>query len=488
MEEMPPFRTLLSGLAACVALACVPSIATADALPPAGAGLADVGAGSPGFHLTQTALTVSQDVGTATVTIARGDIANAAQIRYTTLPGTAIRRLDYTPVKAMIAFLPSQASATFRIPIVNHNAVEVPKTIRIALFGAHSTPLGDPASAVLTIVTGSNVAVVARDPANPLALAASPPLTDPLTGANPFVDLRYGQAAMQARRWAHSRPAEASMLNVIAAQPEVHRWGNWTGPHPGIQVSQYLTRTQFVEPGTVPELATYWIVDSKRIHPQCHHYADPLWRQRAYHNWVESLARGVGDFHAIMFEEMDSLITVGCLSRLGLAVREHELADANAILSQVPHLVVYQDAGAADALHAPETARILRASGVGMIQGFYLNSTHFDWTRHEITYGQQISRLTGGKHFVINTAENGAGPLHPRNRVKYGNELLCNPLNRGLGPKPTFNTGYLNVDAFAWIANPGKSGGACRKGAPPTGDFWPKLALELIRHANFNVR
>ena len=62
-----------------------------------------------------------------------------------------------------------------------------------------------------------------------------------------------------------------------------------------------------------------------------------------------------------MFEEMDSLITVGCLSRHGLAVREHELADANAILSQVPHLVVYQDAGAADALHAPETASRSRA-------------------------------------------------------------------------------------------------------------------------------
>jgi cellulase/cellobiase CelA1 len=44
------------------------------------------------------------------------------------------------------------------------------------------------------------------------------------------------------------------------------------------------------------------------------------------------------------------------------------------------------------------------------------------------------------------------------------------------------------VDAFAWLAYPGKSGGACRKGAPPTGAFWPALALELVRHANFAVR
>ncbi len=96
--------------------------------------------------------------------------------------------------------------------------------------------------------------------------------------------------------------------------------------------------------------------------------------------------------------------------------------------------------------------------------------------------------MTGGKHFVVNTAENGRGPLVPRNRVRYGNEILCNPPGRGLGPKPTFNTGYRNVDAFAWIANPGKSGGSCRPGAPPTGIFWPKLALELARNADFRVR
>jgi endoglucanase len=277
------------------------------------------------------------------------------------------------------------------------------------------------------------------------------------------------------------------MLGVIASQPEVHRWGDWSGPNPGIQVSQFMVRTQQEEPGTVPEFATYWLVDSKRIHRRCHHYADPLWRQRAYHDWVESLARGIGNYRAVMFEEMDSLITIGCLSRKGLAVREHELADANAILAQVPHLVVYQDAGAADAVPAREMARMLLASGVSKIRGFFLNSTHFDWTLHEIKYGEQISRLTGGKHFVVNTAENGQGPLVPHNRVRYGNELLCNPPNRGLGPKPTFHTGFVNVDAFAWIANPGKSGGHCRPGAPPTGDFWPALALELVRHADFKV-
>jgi endoglucanase len=88
---------------------------------------------------------------------------------------------------------------------------------------------------------------------------------------------------------------------------------------------------------------------------------------------------------------------------------------------------------------------------------------------------------------VVNTAENGQGPLIPKHRARQGNEFLCNPPNRGLGPKPTTHTGYRNVDAVAWIANPGVSGGDCRPGIPASG-FSVKLALGLVRHADFRVR
>ena len=67
--------------------------------------------------------------------------------------------------------------------------------------------------------------------------------------------------------------------------------------------------------------------------------------------------------------------------------------------------------------------------------------------------------MTGGKHFVVNTAMNGRGPLVPNDRVQNGNEDLCNPPERGLGPMPTFDTGFPSVDAFAWIAYPGRSSG-----------------------------
>jgi endoglucanase len=178
----------------------------------------------------------------------------------------------------------------------------------------------------------------------------------------------------------------------------------------------------------------------------------------------------------------------GCYSHRGLGIHLHELRDAIHLLtSKCPRLVMYLDAGAADALPAGYAAHLLRMAGVAHIQGFFLNSTHFDWTSHEIHYGNEISRMTGGKHFVINTAVNGRGPLVPYDRVHMGNEVLCNPPGRGLGPKPTWKTGFARADAFAWIGNPGRSGGQCVPGAPPTGAFWLHYALGLVAHADFRV-
>jgi endoglucanase len=235
-------------------------------------------------------------------------------------------------------------------------------------------------------------------------------------------------------------------------------------------------------------LATYKLVDAKVTHPYCGRWADPPTTEAEYHEWITNLAEGIGSRPAVLFLEMDSLITVGCLSPQGLAIRLNELHDAIDVLSNVPHLVTYLDAGAGDAVHAKEMASLLKRAGIAQIQGFFLNSTHFDWTKKEIRYGEQISKLTGGKHFVINTAENGRGPLVPKNRGKYGNEVLCNPHGRGLGPLPTTHTGYKNVDAFAWIANPGVSGGICGPGQPPGGVFSPAMALSLVQHADFRVR
>ena len=318
--------------------------------------------------------------------------------------------------------------------------------------------------------------------ANPIVNMA-PSSGNPLQGAVAYVDWKRSPAPKLVNRWRDKRPKAAAMLQVISNQPDVARYGSWDGPFPGQRVAGYLAEAAKVEPGRVPELSTFNLSGHG-----CRHHSDSAGQEQAYHRWISSFALGIGSYRAVLFLEEDAVMTTGCLSRHGKQVRMQELSDAINVLSRLPNLVIYLDGGAADALKATRTAQLLRQAGVAKIQGFFLNSTHFDWTSKEIRYGNEISRLTGGKHFVVNTAENGRGPLRPRNRVRYGNEIVCNPPGRGLGPKPTFNTGYANVDAFAWIAYPGQSDGPCRPGAPKNGVFWPAWALELVRNADFRVR
>ena len=327
---------------------------------------------------------------------------------------------------------------------------------------------------VCSLAVGAVGGWTARD-SNPLDLPVAPTNGNPLSGARFFVD-HEDAVSLAARQY--------PPLRVISEEPGTARFGAFSGPKVGPVVHDYLVRASRQEPGTVPLLATYRVVDG-----HCGNWTPSSGDHAAYHAFISSFARGVGRHRAVLFLEMDALITSPCLSAGGLAIRMHELRDAIGVLrAKCPHLVIYLDGGAADALSAAHTARLLRRAGVAQIQGFFLNSTHFDWTSKEIRYGETVSRLTGGKHFVVNTGENGQGPLIPADRVREGNEVLCNPPGRGLGPKPTTDTGYRNVDGFAWTSDPGESGGACVPGAPPVGAFWPAYALMLLRNANFTVR
>jgi endoglucanase len=297
---------------------------------------------------------------------------------------------------------------------------------------------------------------------------------NPLVGMRFFVDPSSAAAAA-----ARADPA----LGAIAGQPGTARFGSFSYPNATEAVRTYLRDAARTEPGSVPLIATYRVVDG-----HCGNWADPPADQASYDSFIAGFANGIGRHRAVLFLEMDALITVGCLSPYGVEVRMRELRYAiDVLMATCPNLVIYLDGGAADALPAWRTARLLRHAGVAKIAGFFLNSTHFDWTAHEIRYGEEISRMTGGKHFVVNTGENGQGPLRPPSVLAQGNEVLCNPPGRGLGPRPTTNTGIPNVDAFAWTSNPGESGGACVPGAPPTGAYWPAYAQMLVSNANFTL-
>src|SRR4029078_10788756 len=81
-------------------------------------------------------------------------------------------------------------------------------------------------------------------------------------------------------------------------------------------------------------------------------------------------------------------------------------------LTRNPATVVYIDAGHLRWHGADEMAPSLNKAGVDHARGFSLNTANFFTTDDEIGYGEAISGLTNGSHYVIDTSRNGAAPAH----------------------------------------------------------------------------
>jgi endoglucanase len=352
-----------------------------------------------------------------------------------------------------------------------------------------------------------------RDPSNPLALS-TPPGSNPLAGAESrfFVQtpargeaagaiaallgvtppdteswpvFAAGLASGPFARQLESDPAlatEVALLSKIASEPETSRFSTYTaGGGPGAiytQLGKFLCRMHAVAPNAIPLLSTYFIDHTGNCPTET-----PS-EQAVFKRRVTEFARGVGDDPTVIFAEEDAVDTSGCLTRPGLAIRERLLAYEVGALSRIPHAVVYLDGGTEDANTAQFAAKILDAAGIGRIRGFFLNATHRNWTSKEIAFGEKISRLTHGAHFIVNTADNGQGPALNPHPSRQGIENLCNPPSSGLGPQPTTDTGFPLVDAFEWTSVPGKSSGVCHPGDPSGGVFGVNLAMGLARNAN----
>ena len=144
------------------------------------------------------------------------------------------------------------------------------------------------------------------------------------------------------------------------------------------------------------------------------------------------------------------------------------------------------DAGAPDGwLIGAETAKYLQQADIGQATGFFVNATHNDWTTTDVHFGQQIARITGGKHFIVQTDDNGRGPLIPTGPQGQRQRGALQPSGRGTGPLSR-NTGYKYVDGFLWFNNPGNSDGPCGVGDRPC-QFWAPYAVGLVQHGTQKV-
>ena len=98
----------------------------------------------------------------------------------------------------------------------------------------------------------------------------------------------------------------------------------------------------------------------------------------------------------------------------------------SSVFKRNPNAAVYIDGGDNNRNTVAEIVPILQAANIAQANGFFLNSTVFQYTSTEVAYGNAVGNALGGKHFVVDTSRNGLGP---------GQESWCNARDRALGTR-----------------------------------------------------
>ena len=306
-------------------------------------------------------------------------------------------------------------------------------------------------------------------------------MTSPRTkGENPFAGAYFmvdpsSEASQQVQRWKDTRPADAVLMKKIADQPAAAWFGDWT-PMIEPAVAKYVGGHARI--GALPVFVLYNIP-----HRDCGQYSKGgASDAKNYRRWIDGARKGIGARRAVVVLEPDALgLLDKCLSPQGQSERLELIRYAVHTLESTPGAAVYMDAGHDAWLEPEEIAKRLRAAGIDEATGFALNTSNYRATESLIAFGTAVSKLVGGKHFIIDTGRNGNGPASGKSDSEAS---WCNPEGRALGTPPSTNTGSPLADAFYWVKPPGESDGSCNNG-PRAGVFWAEHALGLAKRAKW---
>lgn len=207
--------------------------------------------------------------------------------------------------------------------------------------------------------------------------------------------------------YAAARGSRRTLLAKVALRPRVRWFTSHIAPTAITgKVRSYIAQEQAGDPRTLVQLAAF------RLWPQGErNKRTPLSgaQQAAYKAWVNGLAAGIGSARTAVVLEPDlgvALSSADPAVRLGLA------RYAAQRLAGLPRTTVYIDAADADWLTVDRAVAMLRAAGVQYVRGFALGATHYSSVPANIEHGTAVVQALAaagmpGKHFVIDTADNG---------------------------------------------------------------------------------
>ena len=343
------------------------------------------------------------------------------------------------------------------------------------------------------------------------AVAAPTPGTSPMTAGGLYVpDPNPGAIAQLDDLRRAGRSADAAVLQAMIDTPSAVWFEGGTPTDVERDVRALLARAG----EALPALVAYDVPGR-----DCAQYsAGGAPDAAAYRAWIRAFADGVSDRRVLVILEPDGLaLQPADCGQPDTFDRSALIAWAvDAIRAAAPNAAVYLDAGHSAWHSAPEMAGRLVRAGVRRATGFFLNASNYRSTRELVAYGTEISGCVGRADpsgdcgdatapqapsvatvpFVIDTSRNGQGPWTPAAAYPDAQDW-CNPPGRGLGVRPTLDTGLPLVDAYLWIKTPGESDGGCTRGGaagspdpewarvdPPAGKWFPEQAIQLARLAN----
>jgi len=353
-----------------------------------------------------------------------------------------------------------------------------------------------------------------------------------------------GAVNQVASLWSSKDQIDSNRIDQMINTPQAV-WFNGGSP---AQVAAKVGATvgRAGELGTVPILVAYNIPGR-----DCGQYsAGGALDAASYAAWIDGFAKGIGTGTAIVILEPDGLglLPSKCSPPSTAFTDADRYLELNAAVDRLelqPNVLVYLDATHSSWLGVGDAAQRLLLGGVQRAQGFFLNVSNYQPTETLTLYGTwisdciarteavswydptwcpgQYSATTGYSldwsaaniayvndqyaswyfepttHFVIDTSRNGQGPWDWAT-AGYTSAAAaqdwCNPPDRGVGLRPTANTGVPLLDAYLWVKIPGASDGSCTRSTggtidpeygivdPIAGAWFPEMALQLAQNAN----
>jgi endoglucanase len=281
----------------------------------------------------------------------------------------------------------------------------------------------------------------------------------------------YVEPDNTATAYANANPTVPN-VNFIARmgqQPVAHWFGDWDS-NVTASISSVVSAANTA--GAVPVLVFYNIPDR-----DCGGYsANGAITSSDYLQWVTQAAAGIANRNAVVILEPDAVAGADCLSSSDQQNRYQLISQAVSIIKAQANAYVYIDAGNPTWQTPATMASRLKASNIARADGFSMNVSNFSPTSLNVSYGEQLSNLVGGKHYVIDTSRSGG------NMVVTG--PLYNPPNASLGAFPTTSTANARNDADLWIKIPWESD-APVNGGPDAGVPYWNYAIQLAENSGW---